>query len=344
MQESSEEERTLEPGLIDNRDIHGQLLARYQEVKAKDAREVEEAGGADAFVRVHLPLIRTLYPGPWTAEFIAAETLGGWRMAEARLRQCAICPAQGGTCEDAFGDTGPEGKRVVIRPELATEPSTAERPQGSPMVFEPCDKWQVFRYRAAAARSGIPERMLGDTMEYFSALDRHEQASVATEHSKERWSDLRKWIEAARASDPPSFVLTGGSSPTRTALAVAVAKMLVGKYTNKRGVYYTFGPRLAAELRDHFDQEEALRDPLGPMARCEAATVLVFDFCDPAPKTREPWAPWFREKVDLMIWKRLGANKPTILVSPKSLEELWESFECASIYTMLELNVEELGL
>jgi hypothetical protein len=94
---------------------------------------------------------------------------------------------------------------------------------------------------------------------------------------------------------------------------------------------------MAALLREHYNAETE-EDPL---ARCAAADVLVFDFLDPVPVSREAWKPWFIERIDRMIYTRLSESKPTVLVSRAKLTELQEHFQYMSVLPLGELDISE---
>ncbi len=217
--------------------------------------------------------------------------------------------------------TVPEGHQVAYSPEGG-------------LAYRACGKWSLFVELERARRAGIPEALLDWSLERLLVGD--------GEHPLRR--ELLGWLEVAasvgKAGKAPSFLVTGKTAADRTRLAVSIARELV-----RRGarVKYTFAPRLAAEMKVHFGRSRESDMPQGelrPIDVAENAHILVFDFVDPKPQSREPWAEWFRAMVDMLLWRRLSAERPTVLVSRLSVQELMGHFEYASTFPVLECNMD----
>lgn len=283
--------------------------------------EILQHGGPEAFLRARAPAVLTLFSGPWEPRLVQAETTAAWVSAGERLVECARCPAHGGTCKDAVS-VAPIGHQVGYAPDTG-------------LVYRACGKWGIFEERERARASGVPAALLDWPLERLLLGD---PGPVRTE--------LLAWLELARSTEKaPSFLVTGRSAVDRTRLAAGIAMDLV-----RRGarVHYTFAPRLAADMRDYWSRaknDDAAQSVESPIDRAESASILVFDFVDPRPVSREPWADWFLSRVDLMLYRRLSADRPTVLASRLSVSELFKHFEYAGAFPVLEcdMGVEAFG-
>jgi hypothetical protein len=289
------------------------LLAKYLEMKDNLAKTVSEAGGPEAFIREVAPRALSLFAGPWSAKLVATENLVGWSQANERLAQCATCPGHGRTpCDGSLGLK--EGLKIRIDVES--------------IHFDDCDRFSDWKRERRILAAGIPSALSAVTLDRL-----FERVADGRYPIRDQ---LRAWMgKVLKESAAPSFLLTGGQSRKRTELAAAIARNLCRNPFLH--VHYTFGPLLAALLREHYN-DETDEDPL---AKCAAADVLIFDFLDPVPISREAWKPWFIERIDRMLYGRLSAEKPTILSSRASLVEISEHFQYMSVLPLLELDISD---
>jgi hypothetical protein len=288
------------------------VMAAFKKVREEQTAELRASESPEAFIRQKAPRVLSLYPGPWTEELAFAETTAGWQMADARMAQCAVCPAHGGACLDSRD----EGKLVVVTQNLQ-----------EPVRYEACGKWRIFRERRRVRRAGVPDSHLEWTLRNLFGEEPNEQVTR-----------LRSWIVAAGTGDPmPSFLLTGGEHSDRRKLATAIAHEAVMR--TKKRVHYTFAPKLFMDMRDYLKNEEGGENPF---ETCTEADIFVMDFVDPKPVSREPWSEWFTARVDTMLWTRLSGCKPTVLSSRASRAELWGNFDYCSGIEIGELDISTL--
>ena len=304
------------PGLVGS-GLSRAIGATYESLKATQALSIQKCGSPEAYMRATAPAVLRVYPGPWTDEAVQAETTAGWQQAGQRIDACARCPPHGGACE---GDLSPARGHTV---------SVAE----ARVSFARCARWPEWIDRKALVRGGVPEALLVHTLERLIGPLKEMTGTYPLRAMLIRWTEK---VSSGGATSP--FVLTGGTARLRTALAAAVAR---GAITGNRvtGLCYTFGPRLAAELIERYRSRTDIEDD--PVRVCEAAKILVFDACDPRPPGREPWKGWFLDKVDEMLWKRIGSELPTVIVSRLGKEKLMEALpSSATLATALgELDV-----
>lgn len=280
------------------------LQEMYRDLNAIQASEIYRLGGPEAYIRATAPRLLPLYPGPWTEEIVRAETTAGWVRADERLAQCAKCPPHGGTCDQDGG--APRGHLV--------------RADGGVLSYERCQKWPEWVDRKNLITAGVPESGVGWA---FARL-----FEVAPPGVYPMRDMLFAWTaEVAARRKPLPFVLTGGQPQERTRIACAIARAAV-RGNQRRLLHYTYGPKLAAELMVHFQE----KSEVSPLTACEESFVFIFDACDPKPPNREAWKPWFLEKVDQMLLKRIGDQMPTIIVSRHTKAELMRVFSYASAF------------
>lgn len=288
------------------------MTAQYKNLKESQILLMQSLGGPQAFVAHVAPRVLNHFAGQWTERQVLSETTAGWAAADERLAQCARCPADGGACDGSLAALAP-GLTVL----QGATPSGIE--------FLPCAKWERFLSLGRMRNAGVPESLVRMTLDHL--FERQDGYPLR--------DGVRRWLGAVRRREPvPSFLLTSGMAQRRTEFLAAVTHHLV--MSARLRVHYTFGPKLAVELRDYYDQGTSGTDPL---ERCALADVLVFDFLDPEPASREKWKPWFVERIDQMLWKRLGEMKPTIISSRMNVEEFSKHFTYASLFTIEEISI-----
>lgn len=303
-------ERTPDPGWIGADPQYSQTI--YKKLQENKAKKVADLGGPEGFIRAMCPNALSLFAGPWSEKLVLSENEVGWSASNQRIAECARCPTRGGTPCESSTLAVKEGIKVRI---------DAER-----IHYDRCDRFGQWVKERRIIRAGVPHALIDVTIGSLLERSRPNQYPLRDQ--------LEWWVQSAvHEEKPPSFLLTGGQSKKRTGLAVGIARSLCRN--PGLDVHYTFGPLLAALLREHYN-EEIDTDPLD---RCAKAAVLVFDFLDPVPQERERWKPWFVERIDRMLFTRLSDKKPTILVSRARVAELQEHFHLMGVLPLLELDV-----
>ena len=300
------EKRTPDPGTLGS--ALSDLAEEYKKLREDQALRMQALGGPRAYVAHVAPRVLSLFNGPLTERQAMSENDSGWATADKRVSECANCPAIGGAC----ANSDQPGERVELNE--------------TGLVFLPCQKFERWRVIERQQMAEVPESLFGVTLDdLFERVEGYP-----------RRDELRRWIGAVRRRQPStSFLLTGGHHTRRTALLGALSYQFASETRLKKlRIRYTYGPKLYAELREYYD--DAGDDPL---AACKRADVLFFDFLDPSD-----WKEWFIQRIDLLLWERLGGCKPTVISTVLNRDAFLKTFKYTSTWQIGELSITDPAL
>ncbi len=289
----------------------GGVLDFHRMEKEQDelfAQEIHRHGGPGAWLNSNAPSLLRLYPSLGAAN-LAGETRASWVAANERVEQCARCPMTGGACAEHMA--------ALRRGELL---DLHLQDDGSVrIVTTRCDRYLVYRERQRVGLTGLPASLVDYALE--RVLGDPEHRSHQTPGRKELYGFLARAVAPGFAG---SLLVTGGDYAVRTKLLAATTRELV-RHT-RHHILYTWAPRLAVRMREHLDG----KGEQNPFDEAERAHVLVMDFVD--PRGKPPWADWFLERVDGLLYDRLSSGKPTLLSSPRKLGEMQAMLAQAGSY------------
>lgn len=309
VERSTREPRPGMLGDIADETIREAIIRRAAMEEAQKER-IRESGGPQAYVQKVAPSFCSLFNGTITEEMAVEHPEPLWQEINDRAAQCLGCPETGGTCANSFH----EGERLAIT--------------GKSVDFVPCSRWKEYRLREKLRRAGVPPELVG-----VGFRDLFDRTPVGDYQLRD---DFLAWYgKVVRREATPSLILTGGKTSVRTMFLAAITRQVASHGVR---VGYTFGPKLASELRRYYDKSEGEESPL---AELEALDVLAFDYLDPKPLSREPWAPWFVERVDQLLWSRVGAQKVTVMCSRMRASELMTHFEYTATFPIAELQLDD---
>ena len=315
--EETEEERGGLSSIGDVATAEADRLEKlYGEMQARQEARILELGGPAAYVQEKAPRISSQYSGKVTLKLVMSDNEYAWTFAGERTEECARCPPKGGTCANSKDP----GETIVIENEALGRGK--------------CGKYVGYVLRKNMAFRGVPETLLDVSLD--DLLEKNANYPLRV--------DLAKWIwKAIKHQKPFPLLLTGGHGWDRTQLMAAIMRNLCQDWPLFMNAHYTFGPRLAMQLKEYYKLHDQAGEADSPLYQCGKCDVLVIDNIDPRPPGKEEWKPWFIEAIDYMLWERISENKTTLMASRMSAKELAEFFDLSFMLPIAELSLDNPG-
>jgi hypothetical protein len=219
------------------------------------------------------------------------QTLAFYEDAEARVRSCRACSVhRPGQCAEQ---------------EYCFERGLVPSWEGSRLRLVPCEQWPEYTLRQSLAKSGVPARLVGLTVNRL----RNNQAA-----SRPLW----EWISDASGEGGDAWALLHGPDQ-RVLTHLAIGALRLVKLTLRKGqtreppTSYTDVRFVATALKELFDRR-ADSDPLEPAQHYQ---VAIIDGLQPAGQPR-----WLRQRLEEMLTDRWRRCLPTLVCTQADLAEL----------------------
>jgi hypothetical protein len=225
------------------------------------------------------PAIAGRFPRISDEEILTGASVPLYRLANTRLEICGGCP-HGGRCSGH----SQEGKVPVWR-------------MGA-LAFDPCPKWQDYLFAQKLMRAGLPEHLIGHTLEGLFGDEK---------------SAVHEWLEGLSSldvrSDKYRWLVLSGRDLSRLSKIAGVVLASASVLTNGIVVYKNLR-LLEQQLQEYFQTKDDY-----PLERVRQAGVVVIDHYD-LSRVR----PWCAQHMETFLVER--SLRPTVIVTPQAPSDL----------------------